>query len=70
MTAATPAASRVRVDVASQSVTDLEVVVSPSLGYIRFCSAFMAGPDEGFAFTLQAAGAFAYRGGGSRCHPG
>ena len=41
--------SRVRVDVASQSVTDLEVVLSPELGFIRFCSAFMAGPDEGFA---------------------
>jgi Bacterial protein of unknown function (DUF839) len=41
--------SRVRVDVASKSITDLEVVVSPDLGLIRFCSAFMAGPDQGFA---------------------
>ncbi len=41
--------SRVRVDVASKSMTDLEVVLSPDLGLIRFCSAFMAGPDQGFA---------------------
>ena len=41
--------SRVRVDVATKSVTDLEVVLSPDLGLIRFCSAFMAGPDEGFS---------------------
>jgi hypothetical protein len=40
--------SRVRVDVASKSITDLEVVLSPDLGLIRFCSAFMAGPDQGF----------------------
>ncbi len=40
--------SRVRVDVASRSVTDLAVPLSPSLGFIRFCSAFMVGPDQGF----------------------
>lgn len=41
--------SRVRVDLASKTVTDLEVVFPASAGLIRFCSAFMAGPDEGFA---------------------
>ena len=41
--------SRVRVDVASKSVTDLDVVLSPDLGLIRFCSAFMAGPEQGFS---------------------
>lgn len=40
--------SRVRVDIASRSATDLEVVLSPDLGLIRFCSAFMAGPEHGF----------------------
>jgi hypothetical protein len=40
--------SRVRVDIASKSVTDLDVALSPSLGFIRFCSAFMAGPEHGF----------------------
>ena len=40
--------SRVRVDIASRSVTDLAVPLSPSLGFIRFCSAFMVGPDQGF----------------------
>lgn len=41
--------SRVRVDVASKSITELEVALSPDLGFIRFCSAFMAGPEHGFA---------------------
>ncbi len=36
--------SRVRVDVSSKRVTNLDVVLSPKLGLIRFCSAFMAGP--------------------------
>jgi hypothetical protein len=40
--------SRVTVDVASKQVTGLEVALSPDLGFIRFCSAFMAGPDQGF----------------------
>ena len=40
--------SRVRVDIASKSITDLEVALSPSEGFIRFCSAFMAGPEHGF----------------------
>ena len=40
--------SRVRVNVASKKITDLEVVFPASAGLVRFCSAFMAGPDEGF----------------------
>ncbi len=40
--------SRVRVDIASKSITDMEVVFPASAGLVRFCSAFMAGPDEGF----------------------
>ena len=40
--------SRVRVDIASKSITGLDVPLSPSLGFIRFCSAFMAGPEHGF----------------------
>lgn len=40
--------SRVRVDIRSKSVTDLDVVLSPDLGFTRFCSAFMAGPEQGF----------------------
>jgi Bacterial protein of unknown function (DUF839) len=41
--------SRVTVDLAHKQVVDLEVALSPDLGFIRFCSAFMAGPDQGFA---------------------
>ena len=41
--------SRVTVNVASKQVTGLEVALSPDLGFIRFCSAFMAGPDQGFS---------------------
>lgn len=45
--------SRVRVDVASKAITDLEVVLQPDEGFIRFCSAFMAGPEHGFPhYTL------------------
>ncbi len=40
--------SRVRVDITSKSITDLEVALSPDAGFIRFCSAFMAGPEHGF----------------------
>ncbi len=40
--------SRVRVDIASQSITDLAVALSPDLGFIRFCSATIVGPEEGF----------------------
>jgi hypothetical protein len=41
--------TRVRVDVANRQVTDMEEALSPSAGFIRFCSAFMAGPAQGFA---------------------
>ncbi len=41
--------SRVRVDIRSKTVTDLDVVLSPDLGFTRFCSAFMAGPEQGFS---------------------
>ncbi|HEX6140555.1 MAG TPA: hypothetical protein VF013_08860, partial [Candidatus Limnocylindria bacterium] len=45
--------TRVRVDIASQSVIDMDVPLPASLGYIRFCSNFMAGPDQGFPhYTL------------------
>jgi hypothetical protein len=40
--------SRVRVDLKSKSVIDLDIELSPDLGFIRFCSAFMAGPEHGF----------------------
>ncbi len=40
--------SRVRIDIASKSITDLAVPLSPRLGFIRFCSATMVGPDQGF----------------------
>lgn len=40
--------SRVRLNVKSKLVTDLSVAISPDLGFIRFCSATMVGPDEGF----------------------
>jgi hypothetical protein len=29
-------------------ISDMDVPLSPSLGFIRFCSAFMAGPEHGF----------------------
>jgi hypothetical protein len=41
--------SRVTVDLAHKQVVDLDVALSPDLGFIRFCSAFMAGPAEGFS---------------------
>jgi len=40
--------SRVRVDLATWEVVDLETVLSEDEGFIRFCSAFMAGPEQGF----------------------
>ncbi|MEK6191097.1 MAG: alkaline phosphatase PhoX [Chloroflexota bacterium] len=45
--------SRVRVDIAEQSVTQLENqiisgVIPGGAGFLRFCSAFMAGPEHGF----------------------
>jgi hypothetical protein len=40
--------SRVTVDLAHKQVLGLDVALSPALGFIRFCSAFMAGPEHGF----------------------
>lgn len=40
--------SRVTVDIDHQQVVGLDVALSPDLGFIRFCSAFMAGPAQGF----------------------
>jgi hypothetical protein len=40
--------SRVRVDVATNRIIDMDVALSPDEGFIRFCSAFMAGPEHGF----------------------
>ena len=34
---------------ATKQVVGLDVALSPDLGFIRFCSAFMAGPAEGFS---------------------
>jgi hypothetical protein len=42
--------SRVRIDVDTHEVVDMEIALPPSAGFIRFCSAFMAGPREGFPF--------------------
>jgi len=40
--------TRVRVDVSSMSITDMSVPLPASAGFLRFCSAFMAGPEQGF----------------------
>ena len=37
-----------RLDLKTKQIVSLDEVLPPSAGYIRFCSAFMAGPDEGF----------------------
>jgi uncharacterized protein DUF839 len=41
--------SRVRVQLSTRSIVDMDVALSPDEGFIRFCSAFMAGPEHGFA---------------------
>lgn len=41
--------TRVRVQISTRSIVDMEQVLSPSAGFIRFCSAFMAGPEHGFS---------------------
>ena len=41
--------TRVRVDLATKSIVEMEVALPASAGLIRFCSAFMAGPEHGFA---------------------
>jgi hypothetical protein len=45
--------TRVRVDVATKSITEMEVALPSSAGFIRFCSSTMVGPDQGFShYTL------------------
>ena len=39
---------RARLDLKTMQLTKLDEVLPPSAGFIRFCSAFMAGPAEGF----------------------
>jgi len=40
--------SRLTLDRKTGAVLDAAVVLGPEEGFLRFCSAFMAGPDEGF----------------------
>lgn len=40
--------SRVRMDVASKRIIAMDVPLTADEGFIRFCSAFMAGPEHGF----------------------
>jgi hypothetical protein len=40
--------TRVRMDIATRSIIEMEVALPASAGLIRFCSAFMAGPEHGF----------------------
>ncbi len=40
--------TRVRVDLATKRIIGMSVPLSPDEGFIRFCSAFMAGPEHGF----------------------
>jgi hypothetical protein len=39
---------RARLDINTKQIVGLTEVLPPEAGYIRFCSAFMAGPAEGF----------------------
>ncbi len=39
---------RARLDLRTMQLTKLDEVLPPSAGFIRFCSAFMAGPAQGF----------------------
>jgi len=41
--------SKLTLDTTTAAVLDASVAIGPEAGYIRFCSAFMAGPDEGFS---------------------
>lgn len=41
--------SKLTLDSSSGAVIAASVALGPEEGYIRFCSAFMAGPDEGFS---------------------
>jgi hypothetical protein len=40
---------RARLDLATQQIVGLETMLPASAGFIRFCSANMVGPDQGFA---------------------
>jgi hypothetical protein len=40
---------RARLDLRTMQLSKLDEVLPASAGFIRFCSAFMAGPDQGFA---------------------
>jgi hypothetical protein len=40
--------SRLAIRTSSRQIVDASVALPPSAGFIRFCSAFMAGPAEGF----------------------
>jgi hypothetical protein len=45
--------TRVRVDIASKEIIAMDVALSSDEGFIRFCSSFMAGPEQGFPhYTL------------------
>ena len=39
---------RLRLDLGTQQIVDLETMLPASAGFIRFCSATMVGPDQGF----------------------
>jgi hypothetical protein len=41
--------SKLTLDVNSAAVVDASVALPPEAGFLRFCSAFMAGPDQGFS---------------------
>jgi hypothetical protein len=41
--------SKLTLDTNSAAVVDASVALPPEAGYLRFCSAFMAGPAEGFS---------------------
>ena len=40
--------TRVRLNIETKSIVEMDVALSPDQGFIRFCSAFMAGPEHGF----------------------
>lgn len=40
---------RARLDLKTKQITKLDEVLPASAGFIRFCSAFMAGPEQGFS---------------------
>lgn len=45
--------SRLSIDTKSMSITAASVPIPASAGYIRFCSSFLAGPEQGFSsYTL------------------